>query len=277
MNRNGNATGSKPLTTGFPPLLIIPLEGKGGVGKSGICDTCHASFSLAGASVVMIDGDTTNSQAATQHDATLVDTSEVGWHTAIGEQIRKIGEPGGPDVVIFDPGARAEVTIKQQLGYLEGEMAAKGGRVLIIRPVTTSPFAMGNALDFVSSTKDTSIAVVLMEMHIQGRMEKHFDRWRGTKSLARALGEGAVTGYLEDLGVVFADEAVACRLSFSDIARGNFTKPGANPAAREFFTDKMQLWCQDWLKNQKAHLFPTFLKALEARPLKHPASTEKQS
>lgn len=277
MNRNGNATGSKPMTTGFPPLLIIPLEGKGGVGKSGLCDTCHASFSLAGASVVMIDGDTTNSTAATQHGATLTDTSEVGWHAEIGLHIRKIGTPGGPEVVIFDPGARDEVTVRQKLDYFEAEMAEKGGRVLILRPVTTSSFAQGNALDFVSLTKETSIAVVLVEMRIQGRMDKHFDRWRGTKSLARAKSEGAVTGHIDDLGVVFADEAVACHLSFSDIARGNFTKPGAHPAAREFFTDKMQLWCQDWLKSQKAHLFPTFLKALEARPLKQPASTEAQS
>ncbi|MBN9445967.1 MAG: polysulfide reductase NrfD, partial [Bosea sp.] len=84
MNRNGNRTGSKPLESGFPPLLLIVLEGKGGVAKSVTADAAHYCFSSLSYVTLAAESDTTNSiMSSTHDDVVFVSAGKAGWHTTI--------------------------------------------------------------------------------------------------------------------------------------------------------------------------------------------------
>ncbi len=267
MNRNGNRTGSKPIGSGFPPVLIIVLEGKGGVAKSVTADAVHYTFASLGCATLAAESDTTNSIMSSIHDdVVFVNVMRPGWHTIIGEHLLKMGQPGGADAVVFDTGARDDVHVRARLDYFAHTMARVGGRVLVIRPVTTSGSAQRNAIDFAMSTDGTTIATVFMQVRAQGRTEEHFGRWQSTGSLRKAKQSGAVDTWIDDLGVEEADEAVALGLSFADVAAENFAKAGEGAGeARAYFDEAKVLWFQDWLETQKARWLPVFRQALANR------------
>jgi hypothetical protein len=267
VNRNGNRTGSKPLESGFPPLLLIVLEGKGGVAKSVTADAAHYCFSSLGYVTLAAESDTTNSiMSSTHDDVVFVSAGKAGWHTTIGVHLQRMGHPGGADVIVFDTGARDEVHVRAKLDYFARTMAAVGGQVLVIRPITTSGSAQRNAIDFAMSTAGSAIATVFMQVRAQGRTEEHFTRWEATGSLRDAKQVGAVDTWIDDLGVEEADEAVALGLSFADVAAENFARAGEDESeARSYFDEAKVLWFQDWLEEQKARWLPAFRQALANR------------
>lgn len=267
MNRNGNTTGSKPIESGFPPTLIIVMEGKGGVGKSVTADAINFSFTSEGYMVGGVETDTTNSNQSSIHEGVLLaDTSEAGWRSAVGVLAKQKRNGSGPHIIIMDVGARDEVHVRGELGYFTRVMADVGGQVLVIRPVTTSSFAQANAIDFAMTTAGSAVAVVFMQMRAQGRKEHHFARWSSTKSLAAAKQAGACDTWIDDLGVEIADEAVGFGLSFAAVASENFAKAGEDAdEARAFFDDRKVEWVQSWLEDQKARWLPVFRQALANR------------
>lgn len=263
MNRNGNRTGSKPLGSGFPPLLVIVLEGKGGVGKSVNADTANYIFASMGCVTLTAESDGTNSIMSTIHDnVVFVNVMRPGWHTVIGKHLLRMGQPGGPDVIVFDTGARDEVHVREKLAYFAQTMQAVGGQILIIRPITTSGSAQSNAIDFAKATAGTGIATVFMQIRAQGRTEEHFRRWSATGSLQKAKQIGAVDTWIDDLGVEEADEAIALGLSFASVATEKFDRSHDPEAAKAYFDEEKVLWFQDWLETQKARWLPVFQQAL---------------
>jgi hypothetical protein len=275
VNRNGNRTGSKPLESGFPPLLLIVLEGKGGVAKSVTADAAHYCFSSLGYVTLAAESDTTNSiMSSTHDDVVFVSAGKAGWHTTIGVHLQRMGHPGGADVIVFDTGARDEVHVRAKLDYFARTMAAVGGQVLVIRPITTSASAQRNAIDF-AATDGSKIATVFMQVRAQGRAEEHFERWSATESLREAKEAGCVDTWIDDLGVEEADEAVALGLSFADVATENFARAGENEAeARAYFDEAKVLWFQDWLEAQRERWLPAFRQALANRPAATPPAPE---
>lgn len=267
MNRNGNTTGSKPIENGFPPMLIIVMEGKGGVGKSVTADAAHYCFASSGYVVRDIETDTTNSTMSTvRADVLLADTAEAGWRSAVNVLITEKLEGTSLDVIIMDVGARDEVHVRAELEFFVETMARVGGQVLVIRPVTTSSFAQRNAIDFAMTTAHGLIATVFMQIRAQGRKEHHFARWSKTQSLAEAKHAGACDTWIDDLGVEIADEAVGLGLSFGDIAEKNFAKAGEEAdEAREYFDARKVDWVQSWLKDQKKRWLPVFRQAIANR------------
>lgn len=268
MNRNGNTTGSKPIENGFPPTLIIVMEGKGGVGKSVTADATHHCFTSSGYTVASVDTDTTNSTMSTVHSsALLADTSEVGWQSTINVLINAMRAGAGPHIIVMDVGARDEVHVRPKLAFFVEKMAQIGGRVLVVRPVTTSSFAQRNAIDFADAEEHKRIATVFMQIRAQGRQEHHFARWSKTQALAAAKKAGACDTWIDDLGVEIADEAIGLGLSFGDLANRNFTKAGPEAEeARQYFDDRKVDWVQCWLDDQKKRWLPVFRQALANRP-----------
>ena len=276
MNRNSNKTGSKPLENGFPPLLIIVLEGKGGVAKSVTADAAHYCFSSLGYVTLAAESDTTNSiMSSTHDDVVFVSAGKPGWHTTIGVHLQRMGQPGGGDVMIFDTGARDEVHVRPKLDYFARCMGAVGGQVLVVRPITTAASAQRNAIDFAMTTAGSNIATVFMQVRAQGRAEEHFARWSATDSLRQAKKAGSVDTWIDDLGVEEADEAVALGLSFADVATENFAKAGEDEReARAYFDEAKVLWFQDWLEAQRERWLPAFRQALANRRVASPLAPE---
>ncbi|WP_100962766.1 hypothetical protein [Bosea sp. FBZP-16] len=263
MNRNGNRAGSKPLGSGFPPLLIIIVEGKGGVGKSVNADAANYIFASMGCVTLTAESDTTNSIMSSIHDnVVFVNVTRPGWHTIIGKHLQRMGQPGGAGAVIFDTGARDDVHVREKLPYFVQAMEAVGGHVLVIRPITTSGSAQTNAIDFAKTTTGFGIATVFMQIRAQGRTEEHFRRWSATESLREAKQLGAVDTWIDDLGVEEADEAVALGLSFAAVAAEDFDRSHDPEAARAYFDEAKVLWFQDWLETQKMRWLPVFREAL---------------
>ena len=138
MKKNGNVTGSKPVEgDGFPPLLVIVLDGKGGVSKSVISGTVVFGFQTLGEVMAKFDTDTTNSTlTAMYEDARLIDVRKAEWSAPIVFAISQIGNDGVSRMLLIDTGARDEARIKERLPMIATKMAAVGGRLLVIRPIT---------------------------------------------------------------------------------------------------------------------------------------------
>lgn len=266
MNTNGKVTGSKPVVSGLGKLFIAVVEDKGGVGKSVICDIVHAGFSHLGKKVGLIDIDGSNSVGCMQHaDAIFADTSDEGWQAAISKEIRGMMSPEGLDVLILDSGARDGVRFQAELHGFASKMSRVGGRMLVIRPVTTNIFTQENAAQFAIDTQSTDVAVVTMEVRAQGRTEKHFLKWQNSGNYKAAGAAGAVPTFVKNLGIEFMDDAVACRLSIGDIANENFSKPTAHKRSRELFDDTSVVWAQDKIEEQMEIWLPAFRDALKKR------------
>jgi hypothetical protein len=272
MNSNENVTGSKPLggngpPHGFPPLLVIVLDGKGGVAKSVISGTVVFSFKTLGEAMAKFDTDTTNSTlSAMYEDARLIDVHKADWSAPIAHAIDQIRKDSASRMMLIDTGARDEAKIKQRLPQIATKMAAAGGRLLVIRPITTSNFAQTNAVTFAMDTAGSDIAVVFMRVVAQGRTEEDFDEWDGFNARKAALKSGAVDTFMSDLGIKHADNAVAYGLSFIDVAMGRFDKCGEDEErARRDFPPETQGWFLDWLQEQTGRWIPAFQQALHNR------------
>lgn len=167
MTRNGSRTGSNSIGNGFPPLLIIVLEGKGGVGKSVNADTANYILTSMGCVTLTAESDTTNSIMSSIHDnVVFVNVTRPGWHTIIGKHLQRMGQPGGAGAVIFDTGARDDVHVREKLPYFVQAMEAVGGHVLVIRPITTSGSAQTNAIDFAKTTTGFGIGPCAASAHL---------------------------------------------------------------------------------------------------------------
>lgn len=265
-----NTAGGRPdngALHGFPPLLIIVLDGKGGVGKSVISGTVVFSFESLGALMAKFDTDTTNSTLTDMYDdARLIDVSKADWSAPITYAISQIVEDGAPRMMLIDAGARDEAKIKQRLGMIATKMAAIGGRLLVIRPITTSNYAQTNAIEFAMATEKTDIAVVFMRIEAQGRTPEDFDDWKGSDAIKEALAAGAIDTFMSDLGVKHADNAVAYGLSFADVAMGRFEKLKKDEArARQDLPPETQAWFLDWLVEHRERWLAAFREALAKR------------
>lgn len=270
MKTTGNGTGSKPIegiNNGFPPLLVLVMDGKGGVGKSVISGTVVFSFESLGEVMAKFDTDTTNSTLTDMYrDARLIDVSKADWSSPIIQSIRDIEKDGCPRMMLIDAGARDEAKIKARLGIIATTMAAMGGRVLVIRPITLSNYAQTNAVEFAEVTAGSDIAVVFMRIEAQGRQPEDFDDWNTSEALEKAEASGAVNTFMSDLGVRHADNAVAYGLSFEDVAMGRFDKCGEDEGlARKDFPPETQGWFLDWLDEHRTRWIPVFLEALAKR------------
>lgn len=265
-----DTAGGKPAEGGhhgFPPLLIIVLDGKGGVGKSVISGTVVFSFESLGALMAKFDTDTTNSTLTDMYgDSRLIDVSKADWSAPITYAISQIATDGAPRMMLIDAGARDEARIKERLGVIATKMAAMGGRLLVIRPITTSNYAQTNAIEFAMATMKTDMAVVFMRIEAQGRTPSDFDDWKNLVALNEALATGAVDTFMSDLGVKHADNAVAYGLSFADVAMGNFEKLGEDEGrARRDLPPETQGWFLDWLVEHRERWLAAFREALVKR------------
>lgn len=270
MKTNSNDTGSKPVEGNdhdFPPLLVLVMDGKGGVGKSVISGTVVFSFESLGEMIAKFDTDTTNSTLTHMYEkARLIDVSKADWSSPIIQAIRDIAKDGSPRMMLIDAGARDEARIKARLGTIATAMAAMGGRVLVIRPITLSNYAQTNAVEFAEVTAGSDIAVVFMRIEAQGRQPEDFDDWNTSEALKKAEASGAVNTFMSDLGVRHADNAVAYGLSFEDVAMGRFDKCGEDEGrARQDFPPETQGWFLDWLDEHRTRWIPVFLEALAMR------------
>jgi hypothetical protein len=252
---------------GFPPLLVLVMDGKGGVGKSVISGTVVFSFESLGEVMAKFDTDTTNSTLTDMYaESKLIDVSKADWSSPIVQAIRDIGKDGCPRMMLIDAGARDEAKIKLRMGIIATRMAEIGGRVLVIRPITLSNYAQTNAVEYAMVTAKSDIAVVFMQIVAQGREPEDFHEWNTSDSLKDAEATGAVNTFMSNLGVKHADNAVAYGLSFEDVAMGRFDKCGEDEGrARKDFPPETQGWFLDWLDEHRARWIPVFLEALAKR------------
>lgn len=234
----------------LPPLMVMVIEGRGGVGKSLMSSTSIEALGLADETVHVLDCDSTNSSMSMIHNAHLVNVRDVRFEGELlyaAERLRS----GDFRHIVLDAGARDEVHIKPHLAALARELRSFGGRLVVVRPVTLSHFVQQNAISFVTETKTDDIGVVFVCNLGQGRKLEDFREWKSTLAHADMMRRGVIEVHLEDAGARYSDQATSCGLSLADVALGRFEKAGEDAdTARTVFERPDQLFLSRWLYRQ---------------------------
>jgi hypothetical protein len=243
------------------PILLIVIEGKGGVVKSTNAQIAiealkggHLPYD-AQKSVYVMDTDTTNSNmtALGYCENKVIDTREENCSGGLYKALDVL-EKHQFDHVVVDCGAREEDQVRPHILHLAKGMENIGGMLIVLRPITTNHFVQQNALGFVREFPSSKVGKLLALNCSMGRKSKDYVRWRATTSRSEALAAGAIEIEIESAGVVVADNATSFGLRFYDIAMGDFKRAPEKywPLLPEIFDERISLFLLEWLKRSTA-------------------------
>jgi hypothetical protein len=106
-------------------------------------------------------------------------------------------------------------------------------------------------ISFVTKFQPLGVKIILCRMVAMGRSPSSYARWEATQARAQLLSLPGVTELIvDDLGAEYADEAVACNLSFGQIAEGDFssiTDQADREDALKVFNEDVQLHFSLWV------------------------------
>ncbi len=244
--------------------FCVTIEGKGGVGKSTLTGLAVDALAQDGKrSIVVIDGDTTNSSMASMFDdVELIDPSEAEAAGKISAVLKS-----SVDFVIMDTGARSEAKMLNSiLPQLMKTTKKAGIPIVVLRPITLSSFVQQNAVAFAKKVVPLGVKVLFVRMLCQGRTEEHFYDWDQSQGRQSALELGVVEMNLSDAGVRWGDEVPAYGLSFNAAAQGDFSRvdPEFLADAERLFTAGIQAHLGFWVESNAEEL----LKALSKLGIK---------
>jgi len=249
-------------------IYVVVVEGKGGVGKSIDCMTFHHALSADGSRVAVLETDTTNS---TMYSVGLASGDPISTRdeTMLGgllEGVARIAD-GEANHVVLDAGARDEAYLMPLLPKLAQRLQQVGGKLVVVRPLTTSHFVLSNAAECANTLKGSGISLIYSVGLWGGRTMKDYQGWIDSEDRQAALAAGAVEIAVNSIGTVVADNMVGFGLSIMDVADGNFGKAGENEhVARKVFKRPMILHVNEWLDEHIIRVRAGLVDAL-GRPL----------
>ena len=229
--------------------LIIVMEEKGGVGKSGTAQCCAQALKMAGEQLLITETDQSNSNMTMVGLANYppIDVREDGAVGGFLEIIEKLEQKQFGHALV-DTGARDDKIVQGMLPQLLPHLKKAGVHLIVVRPLTTSHFVQVNAHEYATKSKPPGTGCVFVLNLSQGRVAKDYDEWRRLRAHQQCLDAGVIEIEMGSVGVVAADNAISFGLAFEDVAMGRFSgaKQHATKAA-ELFPRSRQLFLADYL------------------------------
>jgi hypothetical protein len=256
-------TKKEPLAnTALKPVTIMPVEGRGGVGKSTCMHVCAVTLRDDDPHVLVVDTDMNNSTQVMVANAERVDMGRINWEarllTAVQNQRAKQCKH-----LVFDFAAGQERAVRALAGEIAETVTTAGGVFVVARMVTSCGFVMDNIKTFAEQILTPDMRILLVKNMARVDDREDFDRWHDSKTRAMLLERGALEIELENAGVALSDRLVSHRINFDSFAHGRF-EDGAYPdIARREFTEADQLAIARWLRRQK-RVFSDALRCLGA-------------
>ena len=231
-----------------PDAIILFLDGKGGVYKSGAAGVTISllRFQLL-LSVIIFDFDSTNSTTAAIFDDAVYcnlmsDKARGGFHDMLTYDV---------DVVVADIGARDEARVKDFLPAFMAEAQAQGTEVIVFRPITLANQVQANALDFAMRFQPMGVRIVFARCLIGGRTAIDYARrWDVLDDHLTAVEKGAQDVDFTDVGAIYGDNQMLVRRPWADIVQGNFGEIDAETReeVEEIFDRHARMHIGIWLR-----------------------------
>jgi hypothetical protein len=249
-------------STSFKPITAMPVEAKGGVGKSTAAHILTLTLRDDDPSVLVVDTDMNNSTQSMVGDARAVDMGRINWEGRLLQAVRDQTE-GKSKHLVFDFAAGQERHLRVFIGEMADAATATGGVFVVTRLVTSCGFVRSNIKTFADEILMPNMKLLLVKNMARVDDREDFDRWDGSPTRAMLLERGAVEIELENVGIALADRLVSHRLNFDAFAHGRWHEGAYPDIARKEFTEADQLSVARWLRRQKL-MFHDALRALGA-------------
>lgn len=237
-------------------LFIVVLEEKGGVGKSVTAIASFETLRLNEGKILLLDADQKNknmARAGLTKAEDALDARRTEFEGFLFDAAEQLVENIVQGVVI-DSAAGGEEHFRRHLGELARYLREHGCRLIVVRPVTTSPLVHDNIASFGKNVMTNDMGVVLVRNMSQGRTDEDFREWHESPDRADMIGRGAVECSIESAGAKFSDLATSCNKSFADIALKPVDELGLSgrtlQIAQRTFTRPVRLFLARWLLRQ---------------------------
>lgn len=228
----------------------------------------------------MVDTDHANSSTAQIHVGTKM--VDVSTRVAMGIFVNIVQDliEKNFDSAVVDVGAGQETTVRRLLPQLAEMMRQIGGRLVIIRPLTTGTHNQRNCVSFMDIAELHAIPVVLVRNLGQGRSDEwRFDRWRASAAAQNAIARGAVETFLPDADVTYVDESIGFGITLSEIALRDFSRVKEEDMAdaHEIFDADVCAFLNLWLRQSMQNFGDAVQDAIEKRDVLDRSKHEKRS
>ena len=248
--------------------FIIVLDAKGGLGKSLMLQVAYEAVSGSDRKVLVLDADKVNSNLSRiglskKEDAVRADRKDFeGFLLDAAEQL----ELGLVQAVVVDSAAGGEEYFNKHLKELAKQIKLFGGRLIVIRPITTNPLNQDNAVAFGRDIMTDDMGVVMVRNLGQGRTEEDFAIWTESPERAEMLQRGMLEVDLEAAGALYSDLATGLEISIADIARKRPNEMGLKSRkldiANRYFTRPVRLFIAKWMLRQTITFRDAFAKGI---------------
>ena len=152
-------------------FFVIVLEEKGGVGKSVSTQATYETLKLLREKVLLIDADVVNKNLSrmglTERSAAL-DARRVDFEGFLFEAAERLTD-GEVDGVVIDSAAGSEKNFRPFLPELARTLRAGNARLVVMRPMTTSPLVFDNVASFGREVMTDDMGVLLVKNMGMGR------------------------------------------------------------------------------------------------------------
>ncbi len=240
-------------------FFVIVLEQKGGVGKSLLCSVVNETLKITATKPVhLIDADVVNrnlsrsglTQAGDALNAGRIDFE--GFLFTAAERL-SAGEIGG---VVIDSAAGGEAHFRPHLAELAQALrnSSPSVRLVIVRPLTTSPLVHDNILDFGENFLTADMGILLARNLGQGRTREDYEEFDGSPEYREMRRLGMVECILESAGARYSDMITGFNKSFAEIALNEPDQLGLQDRqleiARKVFVPPVRMFLARWLFRQ---------------------------
>ena len=168
--------------------------------------------------------------------------------------------------VVIDSAAGGEEYFNRHLPELAKQIKGFGGRLIILRPLTTNPLNQDNIVNFGRNVMTDDMGVVMVRNLGQGRSAEDFAIWTESAERAEMLGLGMIEVDLEAAGALYSDLATGLEISIADIARKKPSemklKGRKLEVATAYFTRPVRLFVAKWMLRQTTTFRTAFAEAI---------------
>ena len=241
-------------------FYVVVLESKGGVGKSLTATVSYETLRVMTASdnILLLDADVVNrnlSRTGLTKAADALNAARIDFEGFLFEAAEQLIS-GEVDGVVIDSAAGGEENFRPHLAELARKLRLSNAnvRLIIMRPLTTSPLVIDNISSFGTGCLTADMGVVLVRNLGQGRSNEDFAEFDASPEYADLLKSGMVQCVLESAGARYSDLVTGFNRSFADIARNEPHELGLRgrplDIARKVFTRPVRTFLARWLYRQ---------------------------
>ena len=240
-------------------FLVLVQEQKGGVGKSVTAMVANETLKMiSGKRISLIDADVVNrnlSRAGLTKAGDALNAGRIDFEGFLFDAAERLicDEVDG---FVVDSAAGGEGHFRPHLAELARTLRGSDAktRLVIARPLTTSPLVHDNVMEFSKHFMTPDMGVLLVRNLGQGRTSEDFAEFDASPEYAAMRELGMAECLLESAGAKYSDMITGFNKSFADIALNEPDQLGLEgrqlEIARRVFTRPVRLFLARWLYRQ---------------------------